>query len=118
MQTRVFSQFALNATSMLDQPNTSIKIIFCSKSNRHRFTFLSKRILLENYLKPWRQLLQAALNQKELLVWRDSILQNSDAVYLGDQSINALFFKHIFEKREQEEKDRIENKRKIDKVNA
>ena len=38
-----------------------------------------------------------ALNQKELLVWRDSILQNSDAVYLGDQSINALdFLQHIF----------------------
>ena len=29
---------------------------------------------------------------------------------LGDQSINALFLKHIFEKREQEEKDRIEKK--------
>ena len=35
----------------------------------------------ENYLKTWRQFFQAAaFNQKELLVWRNSILQNSDAV--------------------------------------
>ena len=37
-------RFALNATSMLDQPNTSIKGRFCSKSNRFRFIFLCKKI--------------------------------------------------------------------------
>ena len=49
-----------------------------------------------------------ALNQKELLVWRDSILQNSDAVE-EDQSMNALvFLRHIFLKEKQEEKERLE----------
>ena len=49
-----------------------------------------------------RKLFDAALNQKELLVWRDSILQKFKCSS-GDQSINALvFLKHIFQKEEQE----------------
>ena len=56
----------------------------------------------------WNLFLKAALNQKELLVWQDSTLQNSDA----DQSNDALvFLKHISQKEEQEEKGNIEKER-------
>ena len=61
---------------------------------------------------PCRQFLQVALNQKQLLVRLKSILQNLDAVWEINLHINALvFLKHIFQKEEQEEKERIENER-------
>ena len=68
-------RFALKATPMLDQPNTSIKGRFCSKSNEFRFTFLSKRIQGLCHLSSLRKLLEAFYRPS-----RDSILHNSDAV--------------------------------------
>ena len=54
-------------------------------------------------------LIHVALNQKQLLLWQDSILQIQSI-----NDINALvFLKHIFQKEEQEKKDRIEKERKI-----
>ena len=45
-----------------------------------------------------------ALNQKELLVWRDSILQNSDAV---EEDECPGLFKTYFSKRETRRKRKI-----------
>ena len=77
-------RFALNATSMLDQTNASIRENFAA--SQINFDLLSyqknPRVMqssLRKLFEAWSLFLQAALNQKELLVWQDSILQNSDA---------------------------------------
>ena len=52
-------------------------------------------------------LIHVALNQKQLLLWQDSILQIQSI-----NDINALvFLKHIFQKEEQEKIDRMEKER-------
>ena len=63
-------RFALNATSMLDQTN---KEFAASQINVDLLSYQKDpRVMpstLRQLLMPWRQFLQAVLNQKELLVW-------------------------------------------------
>ena len=66
---------------MLNQTNPSIREDFAASQIDLNLLAYQKGYAIYSLSKllPWRQFLQAALNQKEL-VWRDSILQNSDAV--------------------------------------
>ena len=100
-------RFALNATNASIRENfaaSQINFDLLSYQKNPRVMQSSLRKLFE----AWSLFLQAASNQKELLVWQDSILQNSDA----DQSNDALvFLKHISQKEELEEKDNIEKER-------
>ena len=66
---------------MLNQTNPSIREDFAASQIDLDLLAYQKnpRVMPSSLSKllPWRQFLQAAFNQK-LLVWRDSILQNSD----------------------------------------